>query len=150
MPSCDVILSYEYTGSDAIQGFPYGAVSGSATRRHPWWEHLDNRVGCKWQEFLTAKYETDNPCITEIEVNEQQITVTFLTGGFGFDMGECLVRLLHESGCQAVEAIVYNDECDYIEDEDGESHPIGLRYYIDANGNLQETDYPEVKYEYYD
>lgn len=90
------------------------------------------------------------PGIEGWEIKDGFLSVSMNGGLLGNESTELLLPLLNKAGCQAVEAVFYTDECDYITDAEDVEHPLGIRYFINQSGQLDEEDYPEIEYEYYD
>ncbi len=83
----------------------------------------------------------------QLTIDDGVVNMVLLTGSNCFDLAPVLVSALHEAGHDNIEALVYNDECDYIENENGELYPQGLLFMINESGEIEVTDYPEVEYE---
>ena len=151
MPSCNVKLKYQCSNTNSIKDFKYGSVSPQVeTKVGQWWRHVELLNSNCWQKLMDITENKTDVKVEEIQVNDDRIEVSFLTGSLGFDLADCLVQLLNQAGFICIEAFVYSDECDYVADDEGKEHPIGLRYSVDDEGDVVEDEYPEIELEYYD
>lgn len=118
-------------------------------RMEMWWRRFAELGGEHWQRWLdeTRFYaERPLPSVTSLVVRGNSAQLTLHTASDGIDTAPMLVALLHQAGCSAVEALLFTDEAEQIIDDDGEAHTMGLRYFINEDGQLAVADYPEIEY----
>ena len=105
-----------------------------------------------WSELNHALNGNELPVLegdieTETIDGDEFLHFMLFCGSEGFDIAPILARLFHACGCEQVHVIIYHDECEYITDDEGEDHAVGLCYYFDE-GKLASKRYPEVEYHY--
>lgn len=113
-----------------------------------WWRLLECTRSSVWQALLEHSKNRSRPCIEGWSSDEGILFLDLYSGEEGFDVARAMVEVLHHAGCQKIQAVVYDDECEYIIDDEGTKHPIGTQFLISPSGELVEKDYPEVEYEY--
>ncbi|GAA3921882.1 hypothetical protein [Litoribacillus peritrichatus] len=113
-----------------------------------WWQLMERTRSSVWQTLLERSKNRSRPCIEGWSNNEGILCLDLYSGEEGFDVARAMVEVLHCAGCQKIQAVVYDDECEYIIDDEGTKYPIGMQFLISPSGELVEKDYPEVEYEY--
>ncbi len=152
MPTCNIVVNFKATRLDWVLPIPEALpdYKKCMVLFEPFWSHLESLGGNCWQNFFELVYQDTNTIGASLTIEGDAVEVVLLVGSQGFDVAEKLLCVLHMAGYSEIEALVYTDECDYIEDEDGEAYPVGTLFTVDETGVIQESDYPEVEYEYYD
>ncbi len=114
-----------------------------------WWQAFKDIGGELYQDLLNTTDDREFIGIESWYKSGNSIEMKLVEGYNGDDLIQALVLLLHDVGCLNIEAIIYEDGCEYVTDDDGVDHPMGTRYFINQSGQLDDVDYPEIEYEYY-
>lgn len=113
-----------------------------------WWQLLECARSSAWKTLLERSKKRSRPFIEGWSNDKGILRLDLYSGEEGFDIACSMVEVLHHAGCQRIQAVVYDDECEYIIDDEGTKHPIGTQFLISYSGELVEKDYPELEYEY--
>lgn len=151
MPSCNIVIEFsgtlEWVGSIA-DTVPEHAKSTALFP--PFWSHLERVAPEGYRQLVALSAGEITYSGESLTIDDGLVNIVLLTGSIGFDLAPVLVSALHVAGYENIEALVYSDECDYIEDEGGELYPQGILFTMNESGSIEETDYPEVEYDYDD
>lgn len=118
-------------------------------RMPQWWQRFAELGGDDWQRWLHENRflaEPPLPDIDDLQMQGNEVKVVLHTGSDGVDTAPMLVAMLYKANCTGVEALLFSDEAEVIVDEEGKTHFMGLRYYINEDGKLAVADYPEIEY----
>src|SRR3989338_6664149 len=142
--NCDIELSFLPSNG------PWHAALSAAHeyRRLPeaFWQLLES-TSEEWQDFLELSWNKQYPEFIELSEKDEKLHLELSGGSESFAVTKALMFLFHDAGCTAIEALIYTDESDRIEDADGVFHRLGLKYYFDEDGDFTLADYPEIAYE---
>ncbi|QIL44337.1 hypothetical protein G7045_08735 [Acidovorax sp. HDW3] len=147
---CRIVLSFTSEDSFWVARLPRKADRTAwDAQLQRWWQRFAEVDGPRWQRLLQEcvfEASTLQPRVVDAEYGVSSICVTLDTGSEGIALAPGLVSLLHTVGCHNVEAVLVTDEAEPIIDEEGETHFTGERYYVDKDGRIMVSEYPEVEY----
>ncbi|WP_028866075.1 hypothetical protein [Psychromonas aquimarina] len=108
-----------------------------------WLSFLKNTDKVLWQGLCEYPCFEGDLNIENLELDGQKAELWIMSGSFAFDYAPFIVQILTKAGCSDVFAIVSTDECEWVEDDNGESLPVGLSYRMHENGCVLEEGYPK-------
>jgi hypothetical protein len=101
-----------------------------------WWAALKSFAGTQLGSLLGLSGNENTPLIKGCEsAKSGKVKITLWGGSESYPFVEFILPMLLSSGCNGIEAQVYTDECEYVEEDDHENlaHRLGTKFYIEDN-----------------
>ena len=104
--------------------------------RSEWWGVLKDFAGPRVTFLLDLSGNEKTPLLNRCEADKSgKVKITLWGGSESYPFVELIIPMLLSSGCNGIEAQVYTDECEYLEDDDQEDrvHQRGTKFYVEDN-----------------